>query len=178
MKKHLFLMMIAVAITVSGYAQTTPQYAASTKTWTFGEQTWSDAIHIPACNKESFTDDDNYPQCRSYTKSGSTWYYYNWAYVDQNAAALCPSPWRVFTQSDFETLVNSTDDSTLINAWGYGGYAYGSSMYNVGTYGYYWSSTEDGSSNAYYLNFGTDGYVLPQYYYNAKYYGFQVRCVR
>jgi hypothetical protein len=39
---------------LAGYAQTTPRYAASTQTWTFGEQIWSDAIHIPECNKTDF----------------------------------------------------------------------------------------------------------------------------
>ena len=80
---------------LGGYAQTTPPYAASTKTWTFGEQTWSDAIHIPECNKSSFTERYYETQCRSYTQGANTWYYYNWLYVNKHAARLCHSPWRV-----------------------------------------------------------------------------------
>jgi hypothetical protein len=151
-----------------------PCHAASTNTWSYGSQTWSDAIHIPTCNKTSFTNRDD-PQCRSYSESGNTWYYYNWPYVNQNAATLCPSPWRVPTQSDFSTLVNNTNYSTLINAWGYGGYAQGSSMSNT-SFAYYWSSTQNGTNYAYYLfYFSGDLFVSSNAY---KYFGFQVRCVK
>jgi hypothetical protein len=178
MKKHLFLMMIAaVAIAVSGYAQTTPRYAASTKTWTFGSQTWSDAIRIPACNKTSFTESNTEPHCRSYTEGTHTWYYYNWPYVNQNASALCPSPWRVLSRSDFSTLVNNTNSSTLISEWGYGGYAYSTSVTNTGSEARYWSSTETDNSYAYGLYFKSSGAVDPQYNH-SKYRGFQVRCVK
>ena len=54
-----------------------------------------------------------------------------------------------------------------------GGYVSNSSLYNVGSVGYYWSSTPNGSSDAYYLAFSsgtvsTDGY---------RYRGRSVRCV-
>jgi hypothetical protein len=69
----------------------TPPYAASTLIWTFGEQQWSDAIRIPACNKtSSFTDSYTEPQCRSYTSGTNTWYYYNWPYVVANPSTMCP----------------------------------------------------------------------------------------
>jgi hypothetical protein len=153
----------------------TPPYAASTQTWTFGEQQWSDAIRIPACNKTSFMNSFTEPQCRSYTLGTNTWYYYNWPYVVANPSTMCPSPWRLPSQSDFNTLVSNTNYSTLISAWGYGGYCTSSgSLYYQGSYAYYWSSTEDDSNFAYSLDYYSGSLYV---YYNNKYYGFQVRCV-
>jgi hypothetical protein len=176
MKKHLFLMMMTAAvIAVSGYAQTTPRYAASTKTWKFGNQTWSDAIRIPECNKVSFTEDDDNPQCRSYTNGVTPRYYYNWAYVNANAAKLCPSPWRAPTRKDFITLRDATNHTTLISAWGYGGLVSESSMDDVSEYGLYWSATEGNSTTAYTLDYGSSRLHVG---YADKYLGMQVRCVR
>jgi uncharacterized protein (TIGR02145 family) len=172
----------ALASTVTVTQQRdTPPYAASTQTRVFGDQTWSDAIQIPDCNKTDFTNDDNNPQCRSHTESGKTWYYYNWAHVNQNAATLCPSPWRVPSQSDFSTLVsnlggnNQTARDAIIAAWGYGGYAQGSSMGTVDSGAYYWSSTENSTTNAYNLYYGSSNLNM---LFNTKYNGFQVRCVK
>jgi hypothetical protein len=164
---------------LGGYAQTTPRYAASTKTWTFGEQTWSDAIRIPECNKSSFADSNTDPQCRSYTQDGKTWYYYNWPYVNKHAARLCPSPWRVPTATDFETLSGYTDVSALSDAWGYGGITNSTSVYGTGSAIRYWSSQEFSSftNGAYYLHSYTDGSV-GLLYDGLKRYGFQVRCVK
>lgn len=79
-----------------------PPYAASAKTWVFGEQVWSDAIRLPECNKEDFDDSYDQPQCRSYSEGANTWFYYNWPFVNQRAYALCPTPWRVPTADDLE----------------------------------------------------------------------------
>lgn len=168
-------MMFALVVCGS-YAQNTPPYAASAKTWAFGDQTWSDAIQIPACNKESFTKSDNEPHCRSYTEGGNTWYYYNWEYVSRNVATMCPAPWRVPTNEDFDTLRKNTRKG-LSNGWGYGGRANANAMENVSLYGYYWSSTDKSSLRAIYIYYGKDGmgmYVGPI----QKYYGHQVRCVK
>ena len=50
-----------------------------------------------------------------------------------------------------------------------------SSLRNAGSYGYYWSSTPNGSSYAYILNFGS-GYIYASGS-NYRYSGFSVRCV-
>jgi hypothetical protein len=173
MKKILTILMLCGVC--YGYAQNTPRFAASTRTWTFGNQTWSDFIRIPECNKTSFTDSYTDPHCRSYTSGANTWFYYTWPYVAENADKLCPSPWRVPTKADFEILAKNVTGSQLASAWGLPGYAYGSSMYNVGTYGRYWSSTELDSTNAYRLNYYSGGLYVSN---NAKYYGYQVRCVK
>jgi uncharacterized protein (TIGR02145 family) len=171
------------AVGVAQAALTTPPNAASTQTRVFGDQTWSDAIHIPDCNKTDFTNDDNNPQCRSNT-SDKLRYYYNWAYVNQNAATLCPSPWRMPSESDFSTLVSNLGGNTqsardaIIAAWGYGGYAIGSSssVINVSTLAYYWSSTvaSSNTNNAYIMYYTSLNLTVDN---TAKYLGFQVRCV-
>ncbi|MDR3350508.1 MAG: hypothetical protein LBN98_02515, partial [Prevotellaceae bacterium] len=99
-----------------------PTHAASTHMWTFGEQTWSDAIHIPECNKDDFSRSDTEPQCRSYTEDANTWYYYNWPYVNQHAAILCPSPWRVPTIADYNELNANAPYEVRPASWWVGGY--------------------------------------------------------
>ena len=156
----------------------TPPHAASTQTWIFGNQTWSDAIRIPECNKTSFDDSYTDPHCRSYTSGSNTWYYYNWPYVNANAAQLCPSPWHVPSESDVQSLVDNFNSTALISAWGYGGLVYGSSEDGVSSGAYYWSSTEDDSYSiysAYGLVYDSDNLDVISL---DKQNGFQVRCVK
>jgi hypothetical protein len=171
-KKLLTLIMLCVMI--YSYAQNTPPHAASTRTWTFGAQTWSDAIRIPACNKKSLLESVTDPQCCSHIEHGNIFYYYNWAYVDAKNDKMCPAPWRIPSKEDFDILENNTNYSTLINDWGYGGRAYGSSMDGVSAYAHYWSSTEHGDY-AYYLGYYNNQMSVN---YSSKRYWFQVRCVR
>jgi uncharacterized protein (TIGR02145 family) len=177
----------AVAMTQAALTVITPPNAASTQTWVFGDQTWSDAIHIPNCNKSSFVDSYTDPQCRSYTENSTTWYYYNWPYVNVNAVALCPSPWRVPLQSDFGTLVSTLGGNTqsardaLIAAWGFTGYALGNSVYKESDGTTYWSATGYDGDEAYTLSYV--GYYAYGLYINPQsidlmYYGFPVRCVK
>jgi hypothetical protein len=177
MKKLLYLLFFAALMVGCSEDEETspPPFAASTTTWTFGDQTWSDAIHCPECNKETFENSNTDPKCRSYTENGKTRYYYNWAYIEANKATMCPNPWRVPTQQDFEQLANNTNADDLISAWGYGGYTWGSSMSEVDSEVIYWSSTEYDSIGAYLLLYKS-GYLGVSATY--KYTGFQVRCVR
>jgi hypothetical protein len=115
MKKILTIIMLCGVM--GGYAQNTPPYAASTKTWTFGNQTWSDAIQFPTCNKPNSKRDDFVPYCSSETQDTKTRYYYNWSYVAQVATELCPSPWRVPTVQDFKQLFSKTKFNTVFSAW-------------------------------------------------------------
>jgi hypothetical protein len=191
--KKLFLMMIAAAtITFAGCDKDNdpanegeqdggnvaapPLAAASTQTWTFGDQTWSDAILCPDCNKEALEDSYTAPRCRSYTSDGKTRDYYNWAYVDANKEKMCLSPWRVPTKEDFQALRSNTTYSTLVDAWGYGGYARESSVSGLSTYAHYWSSSENSNNTAFILFYsesGTLGVISEN-----KRYGYQVRCVK
>jgi hypothetical protein len=173
-----------VAVQQAGATYTTyevtnpPTHAASSYVWVFGNSPliWSDAIHIPACNKTSFTVNTD-PQCRSYAdaENGRVFYYYNWPYVNDNATTLCSTPWRVPAKSDFETLVRNTNYTTLINTWGYGGNAY-YSMNDVSTEAWYRSSTEYGSIYACDLRYESIGYLHVGSSYKSV--GYQIRCVR
>jgi hypothetical protein len=156
-------------------AQNTPPHAASTKTWEFGNLTWSDAIQVPGCNKNAFAESLTQAQCRSYTSGTSTWYYYNWPYVDANKSVMCPSPWRVPAPADFHILADHATDAALISAWGVGGLAHGSGIFNAGSTGYYWTAEQLGSNSAYYLDYSSGYLHISQYY---KHYGRQVRCVK
>jgi hypothetical protein len=168
-----------LARTIPVMQQPTPPYAASAKVWTFGEQTWSDAIHItPECNKPNFTSSTITPSCRSYTSGTFTGYYYNWPYVDANKEIMCPDPWRVPTSQEFVTLTSNVTHTDLIERWGYSGYAQGSNnITDLSTVTYYWSSTVNivYASMMYCLNYGSSYLSV---YSREKYYGLQVRCVK
>jgi hypothetical protein len=188
MKPKLLLMLAAAAMVFAGYSkdlynegsgETTPApptFAASNKIWTFGDQVWSDAIRIPECNKTSFEDSYTDPQCRSYTEQGGTWYYYNWPYVNAHAARLCPSPWRVPTKVDLNTLVEATTYVVIIDAWGCGGLIDRAGDPTSRNTGYYWSS-DIVREKVYACNlefspgsYSTDGSEFAS--------GMQVRCVK
>ncbi|MDR0738055.1 MAG: fibrobacter succinogenes major paralogous domain-containing protein [Prevotellaceae bacterium] len=202
LSKMMIMMLAMVAITFAScskdlYYQVldinsdAPPRAASSKAWVFGEQTWSDAIRIPECNEKTFENSDTEPQCRSYTEDSNTWYYYNWPYVDANAATLCPTPWRVPTRSDFEALILSSSAAILCTEWGYGGYTTGStvsSMTGVSTHASYWSSEmplkfdqdsekqiPDPKDVAYLLNYHSGYCGVP---YDVRRAGLLIRCVK
>jgi hypothetical protein len=161
----------------------TPQYAATTNTWTFGCQTtWSDRIvdQNPAeCALTGTLSTQSPNPPAQYTVVGDR-VYYNWTCAVANAAVWCQTPWKFPTSSDIQTLVNhpSSAGFALITAWGYGGYA----GYESASAGYYWSSTphESMDERAYLLHYYAAGSTGPDrrlYYYN-KTLGFQVRCVK
>ncbi|MDR3140948.1 MAG: fibrobacter succinogenes major paralogous domain-containing protein [Tannerellaceae bacterium] len=156
-----------------------PVHAATHKVWVFGDQTWSDAIQIPECNKESFENSETKPDCRNYTQGDTTWYYYNWAYMDAHKDEMCPSPWRIPSKADFVSLIANTDAATLSAEWGYGGFAYGSSMSVVDLGAYYWSSTVYNSDPnyyyVYYLYYNSDNLSIITTFRES---GFQIRCIR
>ena len=76
--------------------------------------------------------------------------------------------WFAKNQADLKS-----DKSLFLPAAGYrsGG---STSMYNVGTYGFYWSATPNGTTYAYFLDFNSTNASTDSSYRN---YGFTVRCV-
>jgi hypothetical protein len=179
MKKTLTILMLCGV--VGGYAQTTPPYAASTKTWVIGEQTWSDHINVPECNKTSFesgTIENPKADCRN---NSNYYYLYSWEYVRRNASTLCPAPWRVPTKDSFIKLAAalSSGDKNVISDWGavLGGTSNGSgTLYYQGLSSYYWSSSAYSSTYGYYASVESN-YFRPQGY-AYKRFGFSLRCVR
>jgi hypothetical protein len=167
--------------TASGTITVVPQYAASTQTWVYGSQTWSDAIRIPECNNLSFNISNTSPDCRSYTPEKNTWYYYNWVYVNNNANVLCPSPWHVPTLAECQMLVSNISVEVLRDTWGFGGgIASGNANCCPTTRFYFWSITSAGDKASGFFGCMNDS-LLGTYiatFEDYKYYGMMVRCVK
>ena len=119
----------------------TPPHAASTQTWTFGGQTWSDVIHIPECNGATLAFSNTEPYCGSAILGQDTRYYYNWPYAKINEQALCPSPWRLPTLDDAMDIVMFTDYDELIAEWGLGGTMQYGNVGNPDAEAAYWTSS-------------------------------------
>jgi hypothetical protein len=141
-------------------------------TWTCGSQIWSGALSYSP------------PQCDYVNANNGYGYYYTWSCIlNSNVATpnsdpshiLCPSPWRIPSRSDFNTLVNCTTNSEIVSAWGIPGF-YNSDGVFVGNRTYFWSATMNGTNYAYclYYNNGYDFRVEDV----PKLCGLQVRCVR
>ena len=120
---------------------------------------------------------------------------------------ICPSGWHVPSDAEWETLVKYVDpDATedygnhagiklkSVNGWKYfststvgtdnygfsalpGGNGYGSSFYNAGYYGFWWSATEGDAGNAWsrYMVYDDDGVSRGSY---DKAGLFSLRCLR
>jgi hypothetical protein len=103
MKKLLTIIMLCGVC--YGYAQDTPPYAASTKTWVVeGDdgvtRIWSDYINMPECNKEG---DKNDP-CH---RGQGIFYSYNEKYIKKRKKEMCPLPWRIPTTKDYDIVEGS-----------------------------------------------------------------------
>ena len=199
MKLKLFLMTMAAAAMVFAACSKdlynegsdTPPHAASTKTWVFGDQVWSDAIRIPECNKTSFEDSYTDPQCRSHTYRSKTWYYYNWPYVNAHGEQLCPSPWRVPTHEDFIDLSDVVFGTDSLDSWR-GGLVDDQQIIDIGYEDdiicWLWSAEAgcappESSSDAcgpvfFYSNHGSEGYDIDIKPCDGPNLGMQVRCVK
>ena len=126
---------------------------------------------------------------------------YNW-YAVNDPRGLAPTGWHVPTDDEWTTLSTTlggdavaggkmkvagttrwtTPNTGATNESGFaglpGGYRYtNGSFYNVGDYGYWWSSTELNTTNAWYRFLGyNDGSFLRSG--GNKKFGFSVRCLR
>ncbi len=123
--------------------------------------------------------------------------YYSWpAAMNGNTSAtgtvqgICPNGWHLPTSNttakgSFGGLTtaygagNNSAGSTIMRGspmyFQYSGNAVSGGISNVGSSGYYWSSTPNGSINAYYLYLNSSR-ALPSDYY-SRYRGFSVRCL-
>jgi uncharacterized protein (TIGR02145 family) len=177
-------------ITINAIPPTLPD-DAGTGLWVYGSQIWSGTLRNPAgCLSASSLSNSQPPtdaQYRDYSTSYG--YYYNWTCVNTYDSTLCPSPWRVPTQSDVQTLVScltsgatlNLNNAWLNNAWGLSGNAHNNYISNVGSIGFYWSSTKVDNTRAYSLYHGFNS-TLNSYFLNVgpnfMSLGFPVRCVR
>jgi hypothetical protein len=186
-KQHLLLMaLVALCMPVTfnscngngkkdGNHVAAPPHAASAKTWVFGDQTWSDAIQIPECNKESFELSASAPQCRSYSREGKTYYYYNWRYVQAHAEQLCPTPWHVPTNIELDYMCKTAPNVMVELAWGFSGFANEGYLSYWDLFGSVGSVTEKNLTTSHYLNYG-NGYMSVNGI--NKNVGLPVHCVR
>jgi len=117
-----------------------------------------------------------------------------------NIQGICPTGWHIPTYSEFETLQTAVGGSTqgnVLKAIGQGtgsgggtntsgfsallaGYRwdYNGGFLNLGTYAYFWSSTEYSSVHAAYnVNLISNNSNIT-FDYNPKYDGFSVRCLK
>jgi len=123
---------------------------------------------------------------------------YNW-YAVTDPRGLAPSGWHIPSDAEWTTLTDYLggedvaghkmkskagwdDEGNGSNASGFSGlpggyrYIYGA-FYNIGSNGYWWSSTENYPSNAWTRNLYYDyGFVYRNYY--DKKFGFSLRCLR
>jgi len=100
-------------------------------------------------------------------------YLYNW-YTVNNTRGLAPEEgWHIPTDEEWKKLKEQLQYNSS-----YAGYrTSGGSYHGMGYYGYFWSSTELNSHNAWgrTLNYGNS--EVSRGYYSKKY-GFSVRCVK
>jgi len=93
----------------------------------------------------------------------------------------CPSGYRIPTQTELEAERGSWGSSNAASAFAsplklpVAGYRYGDGSLSTGTYGYYWSSTVTGTTNAHYLYFDNGNGSINAYY---RAFGFSVRCLK
>lgn len=154
------------------------------KTVTIGTQTWM-AENLNISENGSYCYDNSETNCANFGRL------YTW-----NAAlGLCPSGWHLPSKEEFEMLLgivgqNSTEQINNLTAksWKYGTDPYGFSALPAGYYYSggkeflyldtntdFWSSTENGSNNAYYLSINIYGL---DFYCDSKNDGRSVRCLK
>lgn len=158
------------------------------KTVTIGDQTWM-AENLNYETENSYCYDDDPSNCSKYGRL------YTWA----AAKTVCPSGWHLPSTTEWKTLFTAVggsstagtvlkstggwyNDGNGTDAFGFSalpaGYRYSNGYYDdEGDDALFWSSTESTSGYAYdmYLYYYSDGASL---YYDDKYYGFSVRCVK
>ena len=131
----------------------------------------------------SLTSGNSYTDARS-TISSNTSYggYYNFCAASAGTVCddttkqdatydICPKGWRLPTQSEFAGIVSYASAFSPV----YSGLYSNGSLSNIGSRGYWWSSTADNSYyqyRLYYVSGSLDTYG------DGKDYGFSVRCVR
>ena len=127
-------------------------------------------------------------------------YLYNWYAVD-DSRNIAPEGWHVPTDNEWQTLVDylggkrvaggklkeegtthwNSPNTEATNEAGFaarpGGYRSGNGYYGMGSYGYFWSSTEYSSYTAWTRLLHYTGSVVYRSNYR-KPHGFSVRCVR
>ena len=132
----------------------------------------------------SGTSDDANQQYINGPQSGQENYSSHSYYSYGAAQAVCPKGWRPPTNAEYGNIAtfmggdNSTGSSTIISApynFVYGGmFMYSTGWDSVGSYGLYWSSTQDSSTSGYSLRFYSSSLTTGS---DIKSFGRSVRCI-
>ena len=125
-----------------------------------------------------------------YDNSSSNCYQYGKLYDWKTAKTVAPQGWHLPSKSEFETLLNNlggsganaykqiiNNGSSGFNAL-FGGWRYDSGDCSyMGSDAYFWSATEGGHNNAWYLNVDSNDQKA-SLYFNSKPTAFSVRLVK
>jgi len=127
---------------------------------------------------EKYCYDDNVSNCNQYGALYQWNEAMNWTSV-AGGQGLCPSGWHIPTNSEWASMIStnpsaiqSVNSGVLCNGGNCGGNIY---YANLGNYGYYWTSSEFSSAEAYRRIFM--GSSLHQSDYMSKLMGLSIRCV-
>ncbi|MDR3132740.1 MAG: Ig domain-containing protein [Prevotellaceae bacterium] len=159
---------------------------ANAATYTRNGIILSAPVTASGCNKTTYAGGSSgayNADCR--TNPGYDGNLLSWCMVKQYESQLCQSPWRVPTTQDFMMYANGSTSNNSpqssvkagMHGWLLGGYC-GSSgtLSDQGSYGDYWSSSENSSDRGYNADI-TSSTFLPQNIYR-KSTGFTLRCVQ
>ena len=131
----------------------------------------------------SLTSGNTYTEARS-TISSNTSYggYYNYCAASAGTVCssssaqdatqdICPKGWRLPTYNEQSGIRDYVSAFSPVYS---GSYSHGS-LYNTGSFGYWWSATADSSSDQYSLYYHSGSLYTSHYYKNN---GLSVRCIR
>jgi hypothetical protein len=135
----------------------TQPIAASTQTWTFGAQTWSDrivatpadCIQIDALSMTDFF-------AAEYRVYYDRVYYKSYC-MTAAQAALCPNPWRVPSRDDMLSLKATVTAVDLMLSWGFGGYINPAGEHAVYSGGWWMSTMPANQPWVYYIRYDNGG---------------------
>ena len=183
--KQSILLLIAMAFSTILTAQQTGTFkdtrdGKTYKTVKIGNQVWMAENLNYKTSSGSWCYDDNSSNCNQYGRL------YNW----ETAKRVCPDGWHLPSKSEFETLLNRyggegeqaytaliRGGSSGFSALFGGGRYYGGRFSYLGYHGYFWSSSEGNSRNAWRLR--VSSYLKEaRMYYGSKSWGFYVRCLQ
>jgi hypothetical protein len=150
--------------------------AASTQTWTFGAQTWSDRIvATPAdCIQTDALSTTDY-MAVEYRVYYDRVYYKIQCVIDAQAS-LCPNPWRVPTWDDMQALRRTATYLDLILAWGYGGAAAGDGINRYDWGSWYACISPMHNPRPTFIRYANTGDYIVNY--SNQIGAFQLRCVQ
>ncbi len=157
-------------------------------TITSADSNVSSNYNIPA-SSSPWPSSDNTRQSVHYANNTTNGAYYSWCAatagtcVDSGEAkgSICPRGWKLPSNTEYSTLLTSAgigNNGSKLNSapynFPYAGYVGSGFLRDVGSWGYYWSSTANGTDFAYYLGFGSSSVGTGG---NGRYGGFSVRCI-